>query len=144
MTQGTKGSTKARTARKPLKKTDLPVRVPLIHGETTASYLARTAAANSLEPVRLLKALHQGRLPSGAFAPVHPHLQEARLSPKAVTRLATDLSRRPRRRRTPPRSLSIGQRQRIRWSAVSPTPRLGCVRGALGDQRREPVTGGGK
>ncbi|MET9956320.1 TniQ family protein [Streptomyces sp. NPDC006339] len=88
MTQGTKGAPKPRTTSKPLKKTDLPIRVPLIHGETTASYLARTAAANGIEAGRLLKALHQGRLPGGTFAPVHPNLQETRLSQKAVTRLA--------------------------------------------------------
>ena len=93
MTQGTKGSAKARTTRKPLTKADLPIRVPLIHGETTASYLARTTAANGLEAGRLLKALHQGRLPSGTFAPVRPHLQELRLSPAAVARLAVLVER---------------------------------------------------
>ncbi|MGA4844675.1 TniQ family protein [Streptomyces sp. G45] len=93
MTQGTKGTPKPRTTSKPLKKTDLPIRVPMIHGETTASYLARTAAANGIEAGRLLKALHQGRLPGGTFAAVRPHLQEARLSPKAVARLAALVER---------------------------------------------------
>ncbi|PAZ10485.1 hypothetical protein CLM62_40735 [Streptomyces sp. SA15] len=93
MPQGTKGSARARTTRKPLKSADLPIRVPLIHGETTASYLARTAAANGIEAGRLLKALHQGRLPSGALAPLRPHLMEIRLSPESVTRLAALVER---------------------------------------------------
>ncbi|WP_107483767.1 TniQ family protein [Streptomyces sp. SA15] len=81
------------TTRKPLRSADLPIRVPLIHGETTASYLARTAAANGIEAGRLLKALHQGRLPSGALAPLRPHLKEVRLSPESVTRLAALVER---------------------------------------------------
>ncbi|GHK01775.1 hypothetical protein ACWEWI_35805 [Streptomyces sp. NPDC003753] len=40
---------------------DVPLRVPLIAGETTASYLARTAAANALTHSEVLRALQPGR-----------------------------------------------------------------------------------
>jgi hypothetical protein len=44
-----------------MRRQDLPIRVPLIRGETTASFLMRTAAANGLPHRQLLKTLHQGR-----------------------------------------------------------------------------------
>ncbi|MET8680778.1 hypothetical protein ABZW18_25120 [Streptomyces sp. NPDC004647] len=47
---------------------DLPIRVPLIRGETNGSFLARTAVANGMELPRLLKALHNGRLPGRGVA----------------------------------------------------------------------------
>ncbi|MFD8597696.1 TniQ family protein [Kitasatospora sp. NPDC059646] len=77
---------------KPLKAADLPLRAPLIHGEATASLLLRTAAANAVEPERLLKALHTGRLdlPAGG---VQPQQHEVRLSAGALERLAALLER---------------------------------------------------
>ncbi|MEJ8654923.1 TniQ family protein [Streptomyces sp. MS1.AVA.3] len=92
MTQGTTGSPRARTT-KPLRPSDLPIRVPLIHGETNASYLSRTAAANGLALPRLLKALHHGRLPGRGTVKVLPHLQEVHLSTDAVDRLTTLVER---------------------------------------------------
>ncbi|MCY0924011.1 TniQ family protein [Streptomyces sp. H27-G5] len=72
---------------KPLTAADLPIRVPVIHGETTASYLARTAAANAVELPRLLRALHKGRLPASA-AQVHPGTHEVTLTAESLARLA--------------------------------------------------------
>ncbi|MGW2865929.1 TniQ family protein [Streptomyces sp. NPDC001205] len=94
MTQGTTGSAApTRTATKPLKTTDLPIRIPLIHGETNASFLLRTAAANHLPLPRLLKALHRGRASGLDKADVQPNLQELRLSPEALARLAALVER---------------------------------------------------
>ncbi|MFF4741306.1 TniQ family protein [Streptomyces sp. NPDC001262] len=79
---------RTRMATKPLKASDLPIRAPLIHGETTGSFLARTASANAVDFPRLLKALHRGRLPGGAPDQLSPNIQEVLLSGEAVTRLA--------------------------------------------------------
>ncbi|MER6522626.1 TniQ family protein [Streptomyces sp. NPDC001553] len=73
--------------KKPLTAADLPIRVPVIHGETTASYLARTAAANDVELPRLLRALHKGRLPA-SVAQLHPGTHEVALSAESLARLA--------------------------------------------------------
>ncbi|MFI5867654.1 TniQ family protein [Streptomyces sp. NPDC051546] len=70
-----------------LTSADLPIRVPLIHGETTASFLARTAVANAVELPRLLRALHKGRLPAAA-ADAQPGTHEVALTAESVTRLA--------------------------------------------------------
>ncbi|MGP3925932.1 TniQ family protein [Streptomyces sp. 8N616] len=94
MTQGTTGSpARARTTSTPVKPLDLPIRVPLIHGETNASYLSRTAAANGMELPHLLKVLHHGRLPAAATTRVRPNLQEVLVSEEAATRLATLVER---------------------------------------------------
>ncbi|ORT54215.1 TniQ family protein [Streptomyces sp. CB03238] len=79
-------------AAKALTPADLPIRVPLIHGETTGSFLARTADANGLEVQRLLKALHHGGLPS-AVRGLRPNTHEVYLSGGAVTRLAALVER---------------------------------------------------
>ncbi|MFD0353614.1 TniQ family protein [Streptomyces sp. NPDC127110] len=86
MTPRTAPSAPARK-NKALTAADLPIRVPLIHGETTASYLARTATANAVELPHLLRALHTGRLPASA-AHVQPGTHEVALTPEALARLA--------------------------------------------------------
>ena len=83
---------RARTAAKPLRAEDLPIRVPLIHGETTASLLLRTATANGAELNRLIKALHHGRL-TLPKAGVEPQWQEVLMSAASADRLATLLGR---------------------------------------------------
>ncbi|MFD9593118.1 hypothetical protein ACFWA9_10210 [Kitasatospora sp. NPDC059973] len=77
---------------KPLKPADLPLHAPLIHGETTASLLVRTGAANAVAPDLLLKALHAGRLTVPA-AGVQPQQHEVRMSAEALERLAKLLDR---------------------------------------------------
>ncbi|OAH09933.1 hypothetical protein STSP_66980 [Streptomyces jeddahensis] len=59
----------------------------MVQGESNASYLARTATANGLELPRLLKALHQERLPRNA-ADVLPARQEVMVSAEAMARLS--------------------------------------------------------
>ncbi|MFC9913662.1 hypothetical protein [Streptomyces sp. NPDC127197] len=87
MSQRTSGSrARARTTSTPLIPSDLSIRVLLIHGETNASYLSRTATANGLEFPRLPKTLHTGRLPRSA-ADVHPARQEVMVSTEAMARL---------------------------------------------------------
>lgn len=88
MTDSTTSPRRASSRTRPLRSADLPIRVPLIHGETTASYLARTASANGLELPRLLKALHRGRLPGRVPVELRPSVQEVFLSDEAVRRLA--------------------------------------------------------
>lgn len=65
---------------------DLPLRVPLIHGETTLSFLTRTGGANGLPVEQLLRALHRGRprLSQG----LAPGMTEAFLTSGAVQLLA--------------------------------------------------------
>jgi hypothetical protein len=71
---------------------EVPLRVPLIAGETTASYLTRTAAANALEHSELLRALQPRR---GIRTPaLRPTAAEIYLSPPSLHLLA-DLVRRP-------------------------------------------------
>ncbi|MER6123026.1 TniQ family protein [Streptomyces sp. NPDC001795] len=71
---------------------EVPLRVPLIAGETTASYLARTAVANALTHSELLGALQPGRR---ARPPaLRPAAAEVYLSPPSL-RLLADLVRRP-------------------------------------------------
>ncbi|MER5809929.1 TniQ family protein [Streptomyces sp. NPDC002033] len=72
---------------KALTASDLPIRVPVIHGETTASYLARTASANAVELPRLLRALHKGRLPVSATR-VQPGTHEVALTAESLASLA--------------------------------------------------------
>lgn len=86
MTPRTAPSAPARK-NKPLTTADLPIRVPVIHGETTASYLARTASANAVELPRLLRALHKGRLPASATR-VQPGTHEVALTSESLARLA--------------------------------------------------------
>lgn len=86
MTPRTAPSAPARK-NKALTAADLPIRVPVIHGETTASYLARTASANAVELPRLLGALHKGRLPASA-AQVQPATHEVALTAESLVRLA--------------------------------------------------------
>ncbi|MEU8623120.1 TniQ family protein [Streptomyces sp. NPDC048623] len=88
MTDSTTGPRRAPSRTKPLKPADLPIRVPLIHGETNASFLARTASANGLGAQRLLKALHHGRLPARTRAQLRPGVHEVLLNASAVARLA--------------------------------------------------------
>ncbi|MFD9068384.1 hypothetical protein ACFVZ3_43515 [Kitasatospora purpeofusca] len=70
---------------------DLRVTVPLLTdpvGETTFSFLHRTAAANGLDTFRLLRVLHadrSGRPGAGAV----PGLHEARLTPAALEKLTS-------------------------------------------------------
>ncbi|WP_269859624.1 TniQ family protein [Streptomyces sp. RPT161] len=71
---------------------DLPLRVPLIAGETTASYLARTAAANGLAYTAMLRALQPGR--RGRLPPLRPVAAEVYLSRESV-RLLAELVHRP-------------------------------------------------
>ncbi|MFD4535610.1 hypothetical protein ACFWNL_18220 [Kitasatospora sp. NPDC058397] len=82
----------AKPRAKPLKPADLPLHAPLIHGETTASLLARTAAANGIAVDPILKAVHTGRLalPAGG---VQPQQHDVRVSAAALERLATLLGR---------------------------------------------------
>ncbi|MFI1866060.1 TniQ family protein [Streptomyces jumonjinensis] len=88
MTQGTTGSpARARAVGAPLRQADLPIRVPLIHGETTLSLLSRTASANGQDLSRLLRALHRGRLSLPKDRP-RPERHEALLSAAATGRLA--------------------------------------------------------
>ncbi|MEW2635386.1 TniQ family protein [Streptomyces sp. NPDC048389] len=88
MTQGTTGSpTRARSTNKPLNPADLPIRVPLIPGETTLSFLTRTATANGQDLAPLLKTLHRGRLTLPKDEP-RPQRHEAFLSTEAADRLA--------------------------------------------------------
>lgn len=75
-------------AAQPPRPSDLPIRVPLVHGETNGSFLARTASANGLALSRLLTALHHGRPPGRFPADLRPNVQEMLLSGQAVTRLA--------------------------------------------------------
>jgi hypothetical protein len=77
---------------KPLTANDLPLHAPLIRGETTASFLARTAAANGTTTEQLLKAVHVGRLtlPTGG---VQPQQHEVHMSAAALDRLAGLLGR---------------------------------------------------
>jgi hypothetical protein len=94
MTRGSNGSApaSARTAGRPVTTADLPIRVPLIHGETTASFLARTAAANGIGHRVLLEALHRGRL-SLPGADVRPQAAELFLTAAAAGRLAALVER---------------------------------------------------
>ncbi|MFE4496056.1 hypothetical protein ACFRKD_26745 [Streptomyces niveus] len=64
---------------------DLPIRVPLIHGETTASYLRRTATANGLPLPTLLDSLAAGcELPDDGLTPSR---EEVLLPADALARL---------------------------------------------------------
>ncbi|NGN63185.1 hypothetical protein G5C51_04585 [Streptomyces sp. A7024] len=78
----------------PLAADDLALRVPLIHGETTGSYLTRTAAANGVPLPRLLAALTDGglELPDDGLAPPR---EEVLLPTAAVEKLATLVHRSP-------------------------------------------------
>ncbi|MFJ8364489.1 TniQ family protein [Streptomyces sp. NPDC093984] len=71
---------------------DVPLRVPLIAGETTASYLARTAAANALTHSELLRALQPGR--RTRTPALRTAAAEVYVSPASL-RLLADLVRRP-------------------------------------------------
>ncbi|MFF3432445.1 hypothetical protein [Streptomyces sp. NPDC002602] len=66
MTPRTAPSAPSAPARKnkSLTAAGLPIRVPVIHGVRTASYLARTASANAVELPLLLGALHNGSPPA--------------------------------------------------------------------------------
>lgn len=78
----------------PLTAAELPLRVPLIHGETNLSYLLRTATANGLGVGPLLDTL-AGRaleLPDDGLS---PQRDEVRLSPAVLDRLATLVEREP-------------------------------------------------
>lgn len=83
--------TGARTTRHPVAVRDFPVRVPLIHGETTLSYLTRTAAANGLPLGALVVALG-GR---GHRAEVDPQREEVWLTGQALGRLGEFVGRDP-------------------------------------------------
>lgn len=87
MTPRTPASTSPARKTQALTATDLPIRVPLIHGETNTSFLARTAAANAVELPHLLRALHKGRLPAAATT-AQPGTHEVALTADSVTRLA--------------------------------------------------------
>ncbi|MFF5688869.1 hypothetical protein ACFY73_29980 [Streptomyces albidoflavus] len=64
---------------------DLPIRVPLIHGETTGSFLARTATANGLPLPALLDELGDGyELPDDGLSPGR---EEVDLPAEALARL---------------------------------------------------------
>ncbi|MFI5867714.1 TniQ family protein [Streptomyces sp. NPDC051546] len=76
----------------PLTAHDLPIRVPLIHGETTASYLARTSIANGLPLPVLLAALGDAPLPDEGLM---PEREEILLSAQALARLAALVEREP-------------------------------------------------
>lgn len=84
---------KAKPQPKPVKAEDLPLRAPLIQGETTTSLLVRTAAANAVALDRLLKALNPGRLMTLPAGGVQPQQHEARMSAAALERLAKLLDR---------------------------------------------------
>jgi hypothetical protein len=82
----TRPATRRRTTVRRLTVADLPLQVPHIQGETTASFLARTATANALTLRQLLKALHHGRLPKTA-ADAQARHAEVLLTPAALERL---------------------------------------------------------
>ncbi|MFD9824174.1 TniQ family protein [Streptomyces violascens] len=72
---------------------DLPIRVPLIHGETVASLLTRTATANGVPLPRLLDALGgECELPADGLS---PQREEILLPAEALARLALLLDRDP-------------------------------------------------
>lgn len=77
----------------PITAADLPIRVPLIHGETVASYLTRTATANGLDLPALLGALDDALdLPADGL---DPQREEVRLPAEALDRLAALVDRNP-------------------------------------------------
>ncbi|MFI7142898.1 TniQ family protein [Streptomyces massasporeus] len=77
----------------PITAAELPIRVPLIHGETVASYLTRTATANGLALPALLGALDDGLgLPDDGL---DPQREEIRLPVEALDRLAALVDREP-------------------------------------------------
>ncbi|MFZ4138809.1 TniQ family protein [Streptomyces koyangensis] len=76
----------------PIAADDLPIRVPLIPGETTLSYLSRTAAANGLDLPALLGALDGLDLPAGTL---DPQREEVLLPAEALDRLAVLVDRDP-------------------------------------------------
>ncbi|MYT25997.1 hypothetical protein GTW69_37985 [Streptomyces sp. SID7760] len=75
----------------PLTPDDLPIRVPLIHGETVVSFLTRTATANGLPLPRILDTLGGGcELPADGLS---PQREELLLPAEAVARLALLVNR---------------------------------------------------
>ncbi len=70
---------------------EIPIRVPLIPGETTLSLLARTAAANGPDLPRLLRSLDEDLdLPD---RDLDPRREELLLSPETLARLAALVDR---------------------------------------------------
>ncbi|MGW5679195.1 TniQ family protein [Streptomyces sp. NPDC003860] len=88
-------TTTRRGRRAALTAADLPIRVPLVHGETTASYLARTAAGNGLPLPRLLRSLHGARAVGRLPLEIHPGMQEVYLDAEAVHLLGVLVERDP-------------------------------------------------
>ncbi|MBK6017728.1 TniQ family protein [Streptomyces sp. MBT53] len=86
--------TTAPTPPVPLTADELPLRVPLIHGETNLSYLLRTATANGLGVGPLLDTLTDRALELPDDGP-SPQRDEVRLSPAALDRIAALVEREP-------------------------------------------------
>ncbi|MFH8986353.1 TniQ family protein [Streptomyces varsoviensis] len=82
------------TGRADLTADDLPIRVPLIQGETLASFLIRTSTANGLPVDTLLGALVEGapELPDDGLM---PQREEVRLPAEGLAQLAALVGREP-------------------------------------------------
>ncbi|WP_189971749.1 TniQ family protein [Streptomyces violascens] len=77
----------------PITAAELPIRVPLITGETVASFVLRTATANGLPVPALLATLDEGLvLPDEDLV---PQREEVTLSTAALARLAVLVDREP-------------------------------------------------
>ncbi|WP_069874819.1 TniQ family protein [Streptomyces malaysiensis] len=79
----------------PITADALPLRVPLIHGETTLSFLHRTATANGRELPKLLGALVDTGLKAPEEGGPAPHREEVLLPAEGIARLAALVQREP-------------------------------------------------